>query len=351
MAHAFISYSTKNKKEADYICEALHAAHIATWMAPQDIPLGEKYATAITQAIRNCGCFVLLFSDASQKSKWVSKELERAIHYDKTIITLCLEDIPLNDEFEFYISTAQSIPFFDVANDKITLERIIASVKTHAGESAPAPEKQEDAPRFAPQKKKIPDEYGGYYYGEFPTDKITGYGEHTNSLGDRYVGNFVNGKAQGRGELFLPNGAHMTGIFVNDRLEGKGVMVWQDGSRYVGDFDGGMRTGQGEFFFSNGDHYIGDFQDGGICGSGEYFFANGNRYTGEFADGHFEGKGEYIWQDGDRHVGLYHKGLKHGEGTLFYADGRRFEGVYHNNDRVSGTLYAADGSVLSVIGS
>jgi len=109
MGYAFISYSSVNQAAADAMKRALNKNGIDSWMAPGDIPVGSKYAEVITKAIKNCACVVLLLTNDALNSVWVPKELERAVHYRKPIISLKLEDIILNEEFEFYISTDQII--------------------------------------------------------------------------------------------------------------------------------------------------------------------------------------------------------------------------------------------------
>ena len=100
MGYAFISYSTKNQAAADSLRDLLKKNRIDSWMAPYDIPVGSKYANVINKAIKDCSCFILLLTNASQNSVWVSKEVERAICYKKPLFPIQLEDIVLNDEFD-----------------------------------------------------------------------------------------------------------------------------------------------------------------------------------------------------------------------------------------------------------
>ena len=130
MGYAFISYSNKDRIAAEFIKDTLNSHGIATWMAPEDIPPGSKYAQVISKSIKESACIILILTDNSQNSKWVSKEIERAIHYDKTIIPIQLEDIILNDEFEFYISTDQIVSLHDLNADSPELQRVIKELST-----------------------------------------------------------------------------------------------------------------------------------------------------------------------------------------------------------------------------
>lgn len=128
MGYAFISYSTKNQASADALKHLLDKRGIASWMAPGDIPAGSKYAQVINQAIKDCSCVILLLTEASQSSTWVSKEIERAINYKKTIIPIQLEDVVLNDEFEFYISTDQIVAVRMIDENSKEIKKVLESI-------------------------------------------------------------------------------------------------------------------------------------------------------------------------------------------------------------------------------
>lgn len=128
MGYVFISYSSHNQVPADAMRELLCQNGIHTWMAPYDIPAGSKYAQVINQALRDCACLVLMLTNDAQCSTWVAKEVERAIHYKKTIIPLQLEDLVLNDEFEFYISTDQIVPVKRIDSNSEALQKVLRSI-------------------------------------------------------------------------------------------------------------------------------------------------------------------------------------------------------------------------------
>ncbi|MCD8372442.1 MAG: toll/interleukin-1 receptor domain-containing protein [Clostridia bacterium] len=128
--YAFISYSSKNAAEADSVRVMFKKNGIKMWMAPYDIPAGGKYAGEITRALKNCSCLVLLLTDAAQQSEWVDKEVERAIGYKKTIIPVQLEDLTLNDSFEYYLGNCQIIPVKTVNENSAEIQKVIRAVKT-----------------------------------------------------------------------------------------------------------------------------------------------------------------------------------------------------------------------------
>ena len=135
MGYAFISYSSQDSEITDQLRHLLSLNNIDTWVAPDDIPVGSKYAQVINKAIKNSACVLLLLTKASMNSQWVAKEIERAIHYKKIIFPIKLEDLELTDEFELYISTEQilSVDTFDENSSEIRY--LIAAISAHTSAS------------------------------------------------------------------------------------------------------------------------------------------------------------------------------------------------------------------------
>ena len=132
MGYAFISYSTKNQAAADAMRTLFGKHKIDTWMAPYDIPAGSKYAAVITKAIRNCSCFVLLLSNDSQASEAVDSEVELAtLEFKKSVITVELEKVILNDAFTFYIHNKQIIAVHQIDEESYEIKQVINAVKAY----------------------------------------------------------------------------------------------------------------------------------------------------------------------------------------------------------------------------
>ena len=135
MGYAFISYSTKNQACADAMRTFFHKHDIDTWMAPYDIPVGSKYAAVITKAIRDCSCFVLLLSNDAQASDAVDSEVELAVlTYKKSIITVALEKVELNDSFTFYIHNKQIIAIHKLDETAPEMQQVLAAVKAYTAD-------------------------------------------------------------------------------------------------------------------------------------------------------------------------------------------------------------------------
>src|SRR5215210_3640370 len=114
MAHAvFISYSSKDFAVADAVRAVLEAASIECWMAPRNINAGQSYAGQITEGIRGARVLLLIFSERSNASEHVLREVERAAHFKLRLLTFRIENFPLSADFEFFLSLSHWLDAFD----------------------------------------------------------------------------------------------------------------------------------------------------------------------------------------------------------------------------------------------
>jgi TIR domain. len=94
MAHdVFISYSSHDKPVADGICANLEGAGLRCWIAPRDIGPGEDWPTAIAGGISVAKVMVLVFSQNSNMSDEVSRELYLAANNKLAIIPFVIENV------------------------------------------------------------------------------------------------------------------------------------------------------------------------------------------------------------------------------------------------------------------
>ena len=100
----FISYSSKDKAVADAVCHVLEQHNMQCWIAPRDVQPGARYAAEIVNGIKNCKVMVLVYSKESNQSDHVANEVDRAFNGGKTIIPFLVDDTPMNDEFDYYLS-------------------------------------------------------------------------------------------------------------------------------------------------------------------------------------------------------------------------------------------------------
>ena len=127
--YVFISYSSQNADAANAIANILRQNGISSWVADTEIPVGTHFPEDILTAIESCSCFLLLLTNSAQESPWVSREVERAIHYNKEILPVLLEDVKLNKAFELYISISQFLPLNEISENSREMQSIIRKIK------------------------------------------------------------------------------------------------------------------------------------------------------------------------------------------------------------------------------
>jgi hypothetical protein len=74
----FISYSTKDQEFADRLYADLQNKGVRCWFAPHDIQGGRKIHEQIDEAIRLHDKLLLILSEHSMKSPWVTTEIAEA---------------------------------------------------------------------------------------------------------------------------------------------------------------------------------------------------------------------------------------------------------------------------------
>ena len=109
----FISYSSREIETANQLKHILETNGVSCWMAPQSIPAGSDYGMEIPKAIEKCKAFLLLLSDASQKSNWVPKEVGLAIGKGKIVVPFQIDNATIGDAFNFYLTNSQRISAYN----------------------------------------------------------------------------------------------------------------------------------------------------------------------------------------------------------------------------------------------
>jgi hypothetical protein len=105
MAHdVFISHSTNNRPVANAICAALERIGIRCWIAPRDVMPGRPYSGEITRAIQQSRTFVLIFSEQSNNSEQVLREVQLAANSRLHIIQFRIDPVVPSDDLEYYLS-------------------------------------------------------------------------------------------------------------------------------------------------------------------------------------------------------------------------------------------------------
>ena len=131
-ADVFISYKSDEESYAKTVRKVLEDNGISCWMAPDSIPAGSNYMKQIPQAIDDCKVMIILISKKSQQSTWVKNEFSQAVTKHKTIIPYVIQDCPLEDEFQFSMSTMQQV--YAWRDEEAALQRIVRDIRASLNE-------------------------------------------------------------------------------------------------------------------------------------------------------------------------------------------------------------------------
>ena len=75
----FISYSTKDEEFARRLHSRMREENLRVWFAPEDMKGGRKFYEQIEQAIHLHDRLLVILSEESMRSKWVKREIQRAL--------------------------------------------------------------------------------------------------------------------------------------------------------------------------------------------------------------------------------------------------------------------------------
>jgi hypothetical protein len=159
-ATIFISYSSRDQKEAELVCNALESRGFSCWIAFRDVHAGDDFQEAIVAAIERAKAMVLVFTENANNSDEIKKELVLAGQYDVVVMPIRVEDIRPRGAFAYQLATRQWIDLFDDWERGIgrLIERIATVVaacrstdETTAATEAAARKDETPAPALAPQ--------------------------------------------------------------------------------------------------------------------------------------------------------------------------------------------------------
>src|SRR5689334_1196739 len=151
MAQVFLSHSTEDAAVARQVADALRAAGVAVWIAPDSIKPGEAYNEAIVAGLKASDTLAILVSKASNASKHVAREVGLADSQGKRIIPIRIEAVEPSDGLTYYLSMPQWVEWH--RQGAAALAPLIGML----GGIGPAPEPQ----RHSPPQSDVPAQAGG----------------------------------------------------------------------------------------------------------------------------------------------------------------------------------------------
>jgi hypothetical protein len=110
-------------------------------MTPRDILPGMNYGQAIVRAIAGSRILVLIFSARSSTSPQVLREVERATSKGVEILTFRIDDIPVPDAMEYFISSSHWLDAYEppVQPYLTRLAQVVASLLSMQEKAEPVP--------------------------------------------------------------------------------------------------------------------------------------------------------------------------------------------------------------------
>ena len=158
MAHdVFISHSSNNRTVANAVCAALESIGVRCWIAPRDVLPGRSYSGEITRAIQQSRAFVLIFSEHSNNSEQVLREVQLAANSRLHIVQFRIDAVVPSDDLEYYLSGPHWLdavtPPLDAHLEQLksSMKALLALPRAAAPDPAPAP-----APAIAPVSRPPP---------------------------------------------------------------------------------------------------------------------------------------------------------------------------------------------------
>ncbi len=159
----FISYSRKDKEQAEVLCGALAEAGVDYWIDRSEIHGSANFLTEITRNIKACKVLIFIASANSAAAEFTQKEILYALKRKKPIIPYKIGEFQFedNDELDFVFTNVQWVE---------SLEEVVKSLEkqglTHKAQPQPVEQPTPDPqPKPAPRPKPTQKSYkvGDYY--------------------------------------------------------------------------------------------------------------------------------------------------------------------------------------------
>jgi hypothetical protein len=124
----FISCPHRDKAAGESACAAFEATGLLCWISSRDVPLGANWSESIINAIRNCRAMVVIFSENTNRSQQILKEIELARNYDVRILPVRIQDVPPEGPLAYHLSGIRWLDAFPPPLDA-HLDRVVAATR------------------------------------------------------------------------------------------------------------------------------------------------------------------------------------------------------------------------------
>ncbi len=114
MADIFISYSSKDRAQAEQLTELLASAGLSVWIDQSGLDAATSWSEEIVRAINGCRAFVVMLSPNSIVSHNVIKEVSLASEKRKKILPLDLEPVEIPESMQYALAGIQRSPMTNI---------------------------------------------------------------------------------------------------------------------------------------------------------------------------------------------------------------------------------------------
>ena len=111
-SHLFVCFSSKDEPIAREVVDSLEASGLKCWISLRDVLPGQNYQEAIVQAIELANGIVFLFSEHSNKSQEIRKELSIGGGINVPVFPLRLSPIAASGALRYELAIRQWIDIF-----------------------------------------------------------------------------------------------------------------------------------------------------------------------------------------------------------------------------------------------
>lgn len=129
MAHdVFVCHPSEERATANAVVAKLEADQVRCWIAPRDVLPSEEWADSIVRAIGGSRLLILVFSEHSNQSRHVMREIEQAVGRAIPILPFRIGDVAPSPALEYYIGGTH---WLDALTPPLEahLERLVETVR------------------------------------------------------------------------------------------------------------------------------------------------------------------------------------------------------------------------------
>ena len=127
----FLSHSSADAADANWLTEYLEERGVKVWIAPRDVRPGREYAEQIQSAIDGCPAIVILVSGDANKSSFVRAETEMAFSQDKRIFPVRTQPVEPGPGLALFLKIKHWTNAYGLQRER-ALGQLVAEIKDGA---------------------------------------------------------------------------------------------------------------------------------------------------------------------------------------------------------------------------